>query len=70
MRALTLSIEGMSCHHCLNSVNKALAELPGVTIQSVRIGRADLSYEESQVTPEVIASAVTSAGYRATPAAN
>lgn len=70
MRPLTLTIEGMSCHHCLNSVNKALAQLPGVAIQSVRIGRAELEYDESLITPELIATAVTSAGYRATPVSN
>jgi len=66
MRPLTLAIEGMSCHHCLNAVNKALGSLGGVSIQAVRIGRAELSYDESQIQPETIASAVTSAGYRAT----
>ena len=38
MPSLSLAIEGMSCHHCLNAVNKALTALPGVTIASVRIG--------------------------------
>jgi copper chaperone len=67
MRQLSLTVEGMSCHHCLNSVNKALATLQGVTIQSVRIGRVEVGYDESVVQPEAIAAAVTSAGYRATP---
>ena len=35
MRHLTLHIEGMSCGHCLNAVNRALAGLPGVEIESV-----------------------------------
>ena len=47
MRDLTLFIEGMSCGHCLNAVNKALASVPGVEIGSVRIGRADVRYDES-----------------------
>lgn len=69
MSQLTLSIEGMSCHHCLNAVNKALSDLPGVSIRAVRIGRADVDYDASVVQPEAIAAAVTAAGYRATPAA-
>ena len=68
MKDLTLHIEGMSCGHCLNTVNKALATLPGVTIKSVRIGRADVSFDESQADAARIAQAVTAAGYRATPA--
>ena len=69
MRPLILSIEGMSCHHCLNSVNKALSQLPGVSLQSVRIGRAELTYDESMIQAEAIVAAVTGAGYPATPAA-
>ena len=66
MRDLTLYIEGMSCGHCLNAVNRALAELPGVEVQSIRIGRADLRYDEQQLNPARIEAAVAEAGYRAT----
>jgi copper chaperone len=69
MRPLILSIDGMSCHHCLNSVNQALSQLPGVSLQSVRIGRVELSYDESMIQAEAIVAAVTGAGYPATPAA-
>jgi copper chaperone len=69
MRDLTLHIDGMSCGHCLNAVNKALAGLPGVEAISVRIGRADLRYDEEQSDPARIAQAVSAAGYRATPSA-
>ena len=66
MRHLTLHIEGMSCGHCLNAVNRALAELPGLEIESVRIGRADLRYDERVLDQSRIEAAVTDAGYRAT----
>jgi copper chaperone CopZ len=69
MRSLTLHIEGMSCAHCLNAVNRALAGLPGVEVDSVRIGRAELRYDERAVEPARIEAAVTDAGYRATAAA-
>ena len=69
MSPLALSIDGMSCHHCLNSVNQALSQLRGVSLQSVRIGRAELTYDESVIQPEAIIAAVTGAGYPATPAA-
>ena len=65
MRRLMLHIEGMSCGHCLNAVNRALAGLPGVQLDSVRIGRAELRYDESLTTPSRIEAAVTDAGYRA-----
>jgi copper chaperone CopZ len=66
MRSLTLHIEGMSCGHCLNAVNQALVQLPGVRLESLRIGRADLQYDETAIEPGRIEAAVTEAGYRAT----
>jgi copper chaperone len=69
MRELTLFIEGMSCGHCLHAVSKALASVPGVEIGSVRIGRADLRYDESVIAPGRIVEVVSGAGYRATVAA-
>jgi copper chaperone CopZ len=68
MRQVTLHIEGMSCGHCLNAVNRALGALPGVEIESVQIGRAAVRYDESKVSPSQIVGAVTDAGYRATAA--
>jgi copper chaperone len=68
MRDLTLFIEGMSCGHCLHAVNKALASVPGVEIGSVRIGRADMRYDENVIQPSLIVEAVSGAGYRATAA--
>lgn len=67
MRPLTLHIEGMSCGHCLNAVNQALSGKPGVEVESVRMGRADLAYDEAVTTAEAVAALVTDAGYTATP---
>ncbi len=66
MRQATLHIEGMRCSHCLNAVNRALSAVPGVTIDAVRIGRADVSYDETTTRPADLESAVAEAGYRAT----
>ena len=41
----------------------------GVEIGSVRIGRADVRYDESVITPGRIVEAVSGAGYRAAVAA-
>ena len=66
MTPLALSINGMSCGHCLNAVRRALSDTPGVTVESVRIGRADVEYDPAVTSPDKIASAVTGAGYEAT----
>jgi copper chaperone len=68
MRRLTLHIEGMSCGHCVNAVNRALSGLPGVEVESVKMGRADVRYEEGVVDSSRIEAAVADAGYRATSA--
>ncbi|MCL4866416.1 MAG: heavy-metal-associated domain-containing protein [Gemmatimonadales bacterium] len=65
MKELTLHIEGMSCSHCLNAVNKALAGQPGVTIESVQIGRAQLRYDPGATSPDQLLAAIDRAGYRA-----
>ena len=66
MRQATLHIEGMSCGHCLNAVNRAVSAVPGVRIDAIRIGRDDVSYDESTTGPSQLEAAVTEAGYRAT----
>jgi len=69
MKNINLSIEGMSCGHCLNAVSKALGTLQGVQTESVQIGRASVRFDETVISPEAIAEAVSKAGYRATPVA-
>ena len=66
MRQATLHIEGMSCGHCLNAVNRALSAMPGVKINGVRIGRAEVTYDETTTQPSDLETAVADAGYRAT----
>jgi len=65
MNTLKLTIDGMSCHHCLNRVQKALAAVPNVQITSVQIGQATLQYDPTEHAPEAIAEAVSKTGYRA-----
>jgi len=66
MDRAVLHIDGMSCGHCLNAVNRALAEMPGVEVDTVRIGRAEVRYDRARVSPTQLEAAVADAGYRAT----
>jgi len=66
MDRAVLHIDGMSCGHCLNAVNRALAEMPGVEVETVRIGRAEVRYDQARVSPTQLEAAVADAGYRAT----
>lgn len=65
MNTLKLTIDGMSCHHCLNRVQKALATVPNVQITTLQIGQATLQYDPAEHRAETIAEAVTKSGYRA-----
>ena len=65
MNKLELEIGGMSCGHCVAAVSEALAELPGVSVDKVRIGAAEVSYHPEQVSPDQIVLAVEDAGYSA-----
>ena len=66
MQHATLHIDGMSCGHCLNAVNRALSAVPGVEVESVQIGRARVRYDEDTTSPAALEAAVSEAGYRAT----
>ena len=65
MNTLKLTIDGMSCGHCLNRVQQALGTPPGINVTSVQIGQASLEYDPGQYAPEAIAEVVTKAGYKA-----
>jgi len=63
MTALTLTIQGMGCGHCVSRVKQALAQLPGVQVETVEIGRATVRYDAAQVTPESLRQAVDDLDY-------
>lgn len=63
MRTLTLTISGMSCSHCLNSVNQALSSLSGVVVRGVQMGRAEVAYDPDVIEPARVIASVEAAGY-------
>lgn len=65
MEKLTLDIDGMSCGHCVGAVRRALEEIDGVQVESVRVGEAAVRYDPRTVTTHAIASAIAEEGYQA-----
>lgn len=63
MEALKLRIEGMTCQHCVRAVKNRLERTPGVQLQDVQIGSADLSYDPSKTTVDEIEEAISDEGY-------
>jgi len=63
MTSLQLTIDGMSCGHCVMHVQKALRALDGVDVQDVQIGSASLQYDPAKRTIDEILDAVRDQGY-------
>lgn len=61
---LVLSIDGMSCGHCVRAVSEALAAVPSVRVRSVAVGSADLEATDPNAATDAIA-ALEEAGYTA-----
>jgi copper chaperone len=63
---IVLSIDGMTCGHCVAAVRKELAAVGGVTVDDVAIGTASLTFDPGITSVERIAEAVDRAGYTVT----
>ena len=65
MNTITLSVTGMTCGGCVNSVQNVLKALPGV--QSVEVtltpGQASVAFDPSKVEQTQLEQAVIDAGF-------
>ena len=65
MESLELTIEGMSCEHCVRAVKNRLTATPGVTVDEVAVGSAKLRYDPAKTNVDEIAEAIADEGYTA-----
>ncbi|EFU83640.1 putative copper chaperone CopZ [Staphylococcus lugdunensis] len=65
MKIDTLNVEGMSCEHCRNAVESALAKLNGVSSAEVDLdkGQVRVGYSEDKVTIAQMKDAIEDQGY-------
>jgi copper chaperone CopZ len=63
MERVRLTIEGMTCGHCVRGVDLALRSLPGVEVEMVEIGSAVVAYDPTAVKPEQMEEAISEEGY-------
>jgi copper chaperone CopZ len=63
-----IKIEGMHCHKCEQSIQKALASQPGVREAEVDFasGQASVLFDKNRVSVHQLMQTVIQAGYRAT----
>ncbi len=63
MQPLTLKIDGMSCGHCVMSVQKALRALDGVQVEQVLVGSAQLQFDPAMRQVDDILEAIRDEGF-------
>ena len=63
--SVELTIQGMSCGHCVKAVQNALASVPGVEARDVRIGTATVETDGTPASIAAIKAALDDAGYAA-----
>jgi copper chaperone CopZ len=64
MDSYNISIEGMSCGHCLNHVTRAIHSVPAVRTADIRMGSAYIQLKPG-ATPDPVLAAIRDAGYEA-----
>ena len=65
MERLTLTIEGMSCEHCVRAVRGRLERTPGVKVDDVQVGSATLDFDPATTDIDDIEEAIADEGYTA-----
>jgi copper chaperone len=63
MQKITLSVEGMSCGHCVNSVEKAVESVGANGIVDLAGKSVTIEYDSSKVSLETIKAAIADQGY-------
>jgi len=68
MNTIQLTVTGMTCGGCVNSVQNVLAALPGVQNVEVTLnpGQANVVYDPSRIDPAALTQAIIDAGFGVT----
>lgn len=63
MKNITLNVEGMSCGHCVKSVEGALKEIGATATVDLNAKTVTVQFDESKLTVESIKEAIEEQGY-------
>ncbi|XID94794.1 copper chaperone CopZ [Paenibacillaceae bacterium WGS1546] len=63
MSTATISVQGMSCNHCVASVEGAVRELGAQARVDLAKGAVSVTYDESKVSLQAIKDAIEDQGY-------
>ena len=65
MERVELTIEGMSCEHCVRAVRGRLERTPGVKVDDVQVGSATIEYDPATTSIDDLEEAIADEGYTA-----
>ncbi|KIL34714.1 copper resistance protein CopZ [Cohnella kolymensis] len=63
MEKTTLKVQGMSCNHCVNSVEGAVKSLGASATVDLASNSVSVEFDESRVSLEAIKAAIQDQGY-------
>ncbi|WP_078412924.1 copper chaperone CopZ [Priestia abyssalis] len=65
MENVTLTVQGMSCGHCVKAIEGSVGELNGVSKVAVHLseGKVDVEFDKSKVSLEQIKEMIDDQGY-------
>lgn len=66
MENIILNVQGMSCNHCVKSIEGSVGELKGISNVKVHLetGTVDVEYNSNEVTIEAIKKVIDAQGYK------
>jgi copper chaperone CopZ len=62
---LVVSVGGMTCNHCVNSVSNAISEVTNVEDVDVDLGSGETKINGNNINIDEVVKAITSSGYSA-----
>jgi copper chaperone len=63
MKNITLNVQGMSCQHCVNSIEGALKEIGASGKVNLKGESVDVSFDEQKVSLDQIKEVIEEQGY-------
>ena len=63
MKSHDITIQGMSCGHCVMHVKQALDGVDGLEVEDVQIGKAKVWYDDETIA-KILSGKVEEAGYK------
>ena len=68
MDRIALTIEGMTCEHCVRAVRNRLAETPGGEVEQEEVGPGVTRLDPGATSLDAVEDAIADEGYTAYPA--